>query len=51
MLWDYFYYIEEVPQNEWRAKDFSSFALVKASFGETATQNLHKQFKRKYIVK
>lgn len=46
ILWDYFYYIEEVSQSEWRSKDFSSFALAKESFGETATQNLYKQFKR-----
>lgn len=50
ILWDYFYYIEEVPQNQWRAKDFSSFALAKESFGETATQQLHEQFKRQYAV-
>lgn len=50
ILWDYFYYIEEVPQSEWRSKDFSSFALAKASFSETATQNLHEQFKRQYSV-
>ncbi|MBD2346981.1 nucleotidyltransferase domain-containing protein [Anabaena subtropica] len=48
ILWDYFYYIEEVPQNEWRPKDFSSFELAKESFGKTATQNLHEQFKRQY---
>ena len=45
ILWDYFYYIEEVPQSEWRPKDFSSFALARESFGEIETQNLHKQFK------
>ncbi|NQE38423.1 2''-aminoglycoside nucleotidyltransferase [Microcoleus sp. IPMA8] len=50
ILWDYFYYIEEVPQSEWRPKDFPSFALAKESFGEAATQNLHEQFKRQYAV-
>jgi aminoglycoside 2''-adenylyltransferase len=50
ILWDYFYYIEEVPQRDWRLKDFSSFALAKESFGETATQNLHEQFKRQYTA-
>jgi 2''-aminoglycoside nucleotidyltransferase len=50
ILWDYFYYIEEVPQPEWRSKDFLSFALAKESFGETETQNLHEQFKRQYTV-
>jgi aminoglycoside 2''-adenylyltransferase len=48
ILWDYFYYLEEVPQSDWRAKDFSSFALARASFGETATQMLHEQFKRQF---
>lgn len=50
ILWDYFYYIEEVPQNQWRKKDFFSFALAKESFGETATQQLYEQFKRQYTV-
>jgi 2''-aminoglycoside nucleotidyltransferase len=46
ILWDYFSYIEEVPQSEWRSKDFLSFALAKAAFGKSATQSLHEQFKR-----
>lgn len=50
ILWDYFYYIEEVPQSEWRSKDFSSFAIARESFGELETQNLHEQFKRQYTV-
>jgi 2''-aminoglycoside nucleotidyltransferase len=50
ILWDYFYYIEEVPQSEWRPKDFSSFAIAKASFGETATGILHEQFKQQYSI-
>jgi aminoglycoside 2''-adenylyltransferase len=50
ILWDYFYYIEEVPQSEWRSKDSLSFDLAKASFGESATQSLHEQFKRQYLV-
>jgi 2''-aminoglycoside nucleotidyltransferase len=50
ILWDYFYYIEEVPQSEWQPKDFSGFALAKESFGETETQDLHEQFKRQYTV-
>ncbi|MEG3848077.1 aminoglycoside nucleotidyltransferase ANT(2'')-Ia [Microcoleus sp. herbarium19] len=50
ILWDYFYYIEEVPQSAWRPKDFPSFAIVKTSFGEAETQKLHEQFKRQYAV-
>jgi len=37
MLWDYFYYLVEVPQSSWRAHDFDSYALVRASFGEAAS--------------
>lgn len=48
VLWDYFYYIEEVPQSEWRPKDFLSFTLAKESFGEMETQRLHEQFKRQF---
>ena len=44
------YYIEEVPQSEWRPKDFLSFALAKESFGETATQHLHEQFRGQHLV-
>jgi hypothetical protein len=50
ILWDYFYYIEEVPQSEWQPKDFSSFNFARASFGKIETQHLHEQFKRQYIV-
>ncbi|MBE9193495.1 aminoglycoside nucleotidyltransferase [Gloeocapsopsis crepidinum LEGE 06123] len=50
ILWDYFYYMEEVPQSKWRSKDFLSFALAKESFGESATQKLHEHFKRQYAV-
>jgi aminoglycoside 2''-adenylyltransferase len=46
MLWDYFYYLVEVPQSAWRAHDFDSYALVRASFGEAASQLLHQQFRR-----
>lgn len=45
ILWDYFYYLEEVPQSEWRPKDFSSFAIAQAAFGKIATQNLYEQFR------
>lgn len=48
ILWDYFCYIEEVPQSQWYSKDFSSFALAKESFGEAATQLLYEQFKQQY---
>lgn len=50
LLWDYFYYIEEVPQQKWRAKDFFNFHRVKASYGEAETQKLHAQFKAQYMA-
>lgn len=45
ILWDYFYYLEEVPQSSWRPDDFESYALARASFGKTELDQLHKQFK------
>ena len=45
ILWDYFYYLEEVPQSSWRAQDFESYALVRAAFGDAALERLHEQFK------
>ncbi len=48
ILWDYFYYIAEVPQSEWQPKDFSSFAIAKTSFGEAETKHLHEQCKQQY---
>lgn len=44
ILWDYFYYLEEVPQSSWRSQDFESYALVRASFGDAASGRLHEQF-------
>ncbi len=46
ILWDYFYYLEEVPQSSWRSQDFESYALVRASFGDAASDSLHELFKR-----
>lgn len=48
ILWDYFYYLEEVPQSSWRSQDFESYALAKASFGDAASERLYEQFKAKY---
>lgn len=44
ILWDYFYYLEEVPQSAWRPKDFSSFALAQDAFGGIETQTLYEHF-------
>lgn len=50
ILWDYFYYLEEVPQSCWRPHDFESYALARASFGTTESDFLHKQFKEQYRI-
>ena len=50
LLWDYFHYIEEIPQHQWRPKDFSSFELAKAQYGLSETEKLHKQFKMRYTT-
>jgi aminoglycoside 2''-adenylyltransferase len=50
ILWDYFYYLEEVPQSSWRSQDFESYTLVRASFGDAASNRLHQQFKEQYAV-
>jgi aminoglycoside 2''-adenylyltransferase len=48
ILWDYFYYLEEVPQSSWRSQDFESYALVRLSFGEAESNRLHQLFKEQY---
>jgi aminoglycoside 2''-adenylyltransferase len=50
ILWDYFYYLEEVPQSKWRSQDFESYALVRSSFGEAESNRLHEQFKQQYAL-
>lgn len=45
ILWDYFHYRLEVPQSSWRAKDFASYSLARAAFGEAETDRLHQRFK------
>lgn len=44
IYWDYLYYLEEVPQNQWRSHDHSSFLLVKKQFGEAVIRELETQF-------
>jgi aminoglycoside 2''-adenylyltransferase len=49
ILWDYFYYLEEVPQLSWRSQDFESYTLARSSFGDVASDRLHEQFKKKFF--
>lgn len=44
ILWDYFYYLDEVPQAEWRPHDPVSFALAREAYGAAATEALQRRF-------
>ena len=44
ILWEYLYYLDEVPQAEWRSKDFVSYELVCDTLGDAAVQRLQCQF-------
>lgn len=44
ILWEYFYYLDEVPQASWRPKDFESFAIVQRSLGEAKVEKLRLAF-------
>lgn len=44
ILWEYFYYLDEVPQDSWRPKDFDSFDIVQKSLGEAKVKQLHIAF-------
>ncbi len=44
ILWEYFYYLDEVPQTSWRPKDFESYAIVRKSLGEAKVENLRLAF-------
>ncbi|MBL8078318.1 MAG: aminoglycoside nucleotidyltransferase ANT(2'')-Ia [Anaerolineales bacterium] len=44
ILWEYFYYLDEVPQTAWRAKDLESFAVVRKSLGKAKVEKLRFEF-------
>lgn len=46
ILWDYFYYLNEVPLADWRPKDHGSYALARAAYGEAATDELYRRFQQ-----
>lgn len=50
ILWDYFYYLDEVPQSQWRAKDRLSYDLACAAYGSRRTEDLHALFKARQVV-
>jgi 2''-aminoglycoside nucleotidyltransferase len=45
ILWEYFYYREEVPQTAWRPKDFESYAILEQTLGRAKIEELHSVFK------
>lgn len=47
ILWEYFYYLEEVPQTEWRNKDFTSYALAQQGLGEEKAVRLYQVFENR----
>ena len=44
ILWEYFSYMDEVPQTSWRPKDFESYAVVLTSLGEANVEKLRLAF-------
>ncbi len=50
ILWDYFYYLEEVPQSSWRSPDFECYALARAALDDAESDRLHKQLKAQYAI-
>jgi 2''-aminoglycoside nucleotidyltransferase len=40
ILWEYLYYMDEVPQDSWRPKDFGSYAIVCETLGEAKVETL-----------
>lgn len=44
ILWEYFYYLEEVSQAEWRPKDIQSYILLQQILGENKITELHQAF-------
>lgn len=44
ILWEYFYYMDEVDQTSWRPKDFGSYSIVCQSLGEAKIEKLRLAF-------
>ncbi len=45
ILWEYFYYLEEVPLSNWREKDFVSYRSVCEQLGSEVVTRQHAAFK------
>jgi len=46
ILWEYFYYFDEIPQTSWRPKDFESYATACQALGKAKVEGLRRAFKR-----
>lgn len=46
ILWEYFGYLDEVPQKLWRPKDFESYAIVRQSLGDAQVEKLCLAFEK-----
>jgi aminoglycoside 2''-adenylyltransferase len=44
ILWEYLYYLDEVPQSDWREKDFGSYETVCRVLGQAAVERLQATF-------
>lgn len=44
ILWEYFYYMDEVPQTSWRLKDFESYATICQALGAAKVEALRLTF-------
>ncbi|GIZ54140.1 nucleotidyltransferase domain-containing protein [Noviherbaspirillum aridicola] len=44
ILWDYFYYLDEVPRIQWPGKHVQSYAMVVAALGDDRVRSLRAVF-------
>jgi 2''-aminoglycoside nucleotidyltransferase len=44
ILWEYFYYLQELPYEAWPRKDKDSYAFIRQTMGEETAQQWHAQF-------
>ncbi|UQN08634.1 nucleotidyltransferase domain-containing protein [Deinococcus sp. QL22] len=48
LMWDYFFYADEVPRLQWPAKHTHSYALARSALGEEAMHRLRAAFKLRH---
>jgi 2''-aminoglycoside nucleotidyltransferase len=47
ILWEYFYYLDEMPYASWPVKDKASYQLVQHTVGEKEVARLHALFRKR----